>query len=42
MLVGNARAHRFYERDGWPTDGTRRSDTVWGVVVEEIAYRRWP
>src|ERR1044071_5339766 len=27
MLVGNARAERFYQRDGWTTDGTRRSDT---------------
>jgi ribosomal protein S18 acetylase RimI-like enzyme len=40
VLVGNTRAERFYQRDGWTTDGTRRSDTVWGAVVEEIAYRR--
>jgi ribosomal protein S18 acetylase RimI-like enzyme len=40
VLVGNARAQRFYERDGWTTDGTRRSDMVWGAAVEEIAYRR--
>jgi len=40
VLVGNARAERFYARDGWATDGTRRSDTVWGAVVDEIVYRR--
>jgi GNAT superfamily N-acetyltransferase len=40
LLAGNARAQRFYERDGWSTDGTRRTDTVWGAVVDEIQYRR--
>lgn len=40
MLVGNARAQRFYERGGWTTDGTRRMVTVWGVEVDEIEYRR--
>jgi len=40
VLAGNARAERFYARDGWTTDGTRRSDTVWGVTVDEVAYRR--
>jgi GNAT superfamily N-acetyltransferase len=28
LLVGNERARRFYERDGWTTDGTRRTATV--------------
>jgi ribosomal protein S18 acetylase RimI-like enzyme len=40
VLVGNARAERFYQRDGWTTDGTRRSDTVWGAAVDELVYRR--
>jgi GNAT superfamily N-acetyltransferase len=40
VLAGNARAERFYAHDGWITDGTRRSDTVWGVTVDELAYRR--
>jgi GNAT superfamily N-acetyltransferase len=40
MLFGNERAGRFYERDGWTTDGTRRIETVWGVEVDEIEYRR--
>lgn len=40
VLSGNARAARFYERDGWTSDGTRRSDVVWGATVDEIAYQR--
>lgn len=39
MLVGNERAHRFYLRDGWTCDGVRRTETVWGVEVDEIQYR---
>jgi ribosomal protein S18 acetylase RimI-like enzyme len=40
VLVGNDRATRFYERDGWVTDGNCRTDTVWGVTVNEIRYQR--
>ncbi|HEX4418226.1 MAG TPA: GNAT family N-acetyltransferase [Kofleriaceae bacterium] len=40
LLAGNTRAQQLYERDGWTTDGTRRTDTVWGVEVDEIEYRR--
>ncbi|HEU4734138.1 MAG TPA: GNAT family N-acetyltransferase [Kofleriaceae bacterium] len=40
VLVGNERALRFYERDGWAADGTHRSDTVWGVLVDELQLRR--
>jgi GNAT superfamily N-acetyltransferase len=40
VLVGNTRAERFYALDGWTTDGTRRSETVWGITVDEIEYRR--
>jgi GNAT superfamily N-acetyltransferase len=40
LLAGNARAAQLYARDGWAADGTRRTDTVWGVVVDELAYRR--
>jgi len=40
LLAGNTRAQRFYERDGWTTDGTRRVESVWGVAVDEIEYRR--
>jgi ribosomal protein S18 acetylase RimI-like enzyme len=40
VLVGNERAVRFYERDGWATDGTRRVATVWGISVDELEYRR--
>jgi GNAT superfamily N-acetyltransferase len=38
LLVGNTRAGRFYEMDGWKPDGLRRTADVWGVTVEEIRY----
>jgi RimJ/RimL family protein N-acetyltransferase len=40
VLPGNHRARRFYERAGWTLDGARRTEEVWGVVVEEVRYRR--
>ncbi len=40
VMANNTRAERFYTIDQWKPDGLRRSDTVWGVVVDEIRYRR--
>jgi ribosomal protein S18 acetylase RimI-like enzyme len=40
VMAGNARAERFYRIDQWMPDGSRRTDVVWGVTVEEIRYRR--
>jgi GNAT superfamily N-acetyltransferase len=40
LLAGNARADRFYRIDGWAPDGLSRRDTVWGVTVNEVRYRR--
>lgn len=40
LLAGNLRGERFYQRDGWASDGVRRTDTVWGVTVEEVRYLR--
>jgi GNAT superfamily N-acetyltransferase len=40
VLLGNTRAERFYEHDGWTSDGLLRTATVWGVTVEEIRYSR--
>ncbi len=40
VLAGNVRAERFYQIDGWAPDGVRRTDSVWGVTVDEIRYRR--
>ena len=40
VMANNTRAERFYKIDGWQPDGLRRTDTVWGVVVDEIRYRR--
>jgi GNAT superfamily N-acetyltransferase len=42
VLHGNVRARRFYERDGWRFDGTRRTVTFGNVPVEEVRYRRTP
>jgi GNAT superfamily N-acetyltransferase len=40
VLAGNARAERFYRIDRWAPDGVRRTDSVWGVTVNEVRYRR--
>jgi GNAT superfamily N-acetyltransferase len=41
VLEGNARATRFYERQGWRPDGSMRSDCVGELrtLVEEARYR---
>ena len=40
VLLGNARADRFYQRDGWTCDGLQRTATVWDATVEEVRYSR--
>ena len=41
VLVGNARAERFYRIDQWMPDGCRRTDSGWkGIVVDEVRYQR--
>jgi len=40
VLEGNTRAERFYERDGWLRSEARRKQSVWGIDVQEVAYRR--
>jgi len=40
VLAGNERAERFYRRDGWVADGSRRQDDVWGVTVDLVRWRR--
>jgi GNAT superfamily N-acetyltransferase len=42
VLDGNVGARRFYERDGWRCDGTRRPVTYGNVAVEQVRYRRAP
>ncbi len=39
MLEGNARAQRFYERDGWVLDGGRRADYA-NPGVHDVRFRR--
>jgi ribosomal protein S18 acetylase RimI-like enzyme len=40
VLAGNVRADGFYRIDQWVPDGLRRTDSVWGVTVDEVRYRR--
>lgn len=40
VLEGNQRAMRFYEIDGWSSEGFSREYVVWGVAVNEIRFRR--
>lgn len=40
VLAGNTRAELFYSRNGWTTDGNQRTDTLWGITVEEVRYLR--
>ena len=40
VMIGNSRAERFYRADGWTPDGMRRTESVWGMSINEIRYRR--
>jgi GNAT superfamily N-acetyltransferase len=40
VLAGNVRAERFYRIDQWVPDGQRRTDSVWGITVNEVRYQR--
>ena len=40
VLKGNLHAERFYQNDGWVPNGLRRTDSVWGVTVNELRYQR--
>jgi GNAT superfamily N-acetyltransferase len=40
VLAGNTRAERFYQIDRWAPDSLRRTESVWGVTVDEIRYQR--
>jgi hypothetical protein len=37
---GERASERFYRIDRWVPDGSCRRDSVWGVTVDEISYRR--
>jgi GNAT superfamily N-acetyltransferase len=40
VLVGNLRALRFYQADGWTADGAQRMQELWGVIAPELRLRR--
>lgn len=39
LLEGNKRADHFYRIDGWLPDGTRRTESIWGIIANELRYR---
>ena len=39
VLRDNARARRFYEREGWVADGTTKDDDRGTFVLHEVRYR---
>lgn len=39
VLEGNARARRFYERNGWQPDGEVKEEKFGDHVAREIRYR---
>ena len=39
VLEDNPRARRFYEREGWSSDGGRREEEFLGVPITEVRYR---
>lgn len=36
----NARARRFYEREGWTPDGASKTEHIGGAQLAELRYRR--
>ena len=40
VLGGNARARRFYEREGWTADGAVKTERFGAREVREVRYRR--
>jgi GNAT superfamily N-acetyltransferase len=40
VVAANARARRFYEREGWSADGAGRDLEIGGAPVSEVRYRR--
>lgn len=38
VLEGNARARRFYEREGWTPDGSEKSEPREDFTMDEIRY----
>lgn len=40
VLAANLRARRFYEKDGWTTDGASHPEIIWEITVESVHYHR--
>ncbi|MEM9518243.1 MAG: GNAT family N-acetyltransferase [Actinomycetota bacterium] len=40
VLADNERARRFYERQGWTADGGEQRDSIGGIELTEVRYRK--
>ncbi len=40
VVEQNQRARRFYQREGWTHDGTSKTETIGGLEITELLYRR--
>ena len=40
VLDTNTRAIRFYTATGWTPDGAIKADTVGGMTIHDVRYRR--
>ncbi len=40
VAEANARARRFYERQGWTADGSAKTDEIGGAPITEVRYRK--
>ena len=40
VMESNERTRRWYERQGWTTDGSQKSDELGGAAISEVRYRR--
>ncbi|MGH1506115.1 MAG: GNAT family N-acetyltransferase [Acidimicrobiales bacterium] len=40
VVDANARARRFYEREGWVPDGATKTDMIGDASINEVRYRR--
>ena len=38
VLEGNHRARRFYEKEGWESDGSKKQDDLTGLALTELRY----
>ncbi len=40
VMESNDRTRRWYVRQGWALDGSRKTDELWSAKISEVRYRR--